>query len=41
VLADRCIDADAAATTVFGMPREEAARTARRLAAGAEVIPLT
>jgi thiamine biosynthesis lipoprotein len=41
VLADRCIDADAAATSLFGMPREEAARTARRLAPGADVIPLT
>ena len=41
VLADRCIDADAAATAVFGMPREEAERTARRLAPGADVIPLT
>lgn len=41
VLADRCIDADAAATAVFGMPREEAVRTARRLTAGVEVIPLT
>ncbi len=41
VLANRCIDADAAATAVFGMPREDAVRTARRLAAGAEVIPLT
>jgi len=41
VLADRCIDADAAATTVFGMSRDEGLRTARRLAAGAEVIPLT
>ncbi len=41
VLADRCIDADAAATAVFGMSREDAVRTARRLAAGAEVFPLT
>ncbi|HSE53831.1 MAG TPA: FAD:protein FMN transferase [Gemmatimonadales bacterium] len=41
VLADRCLDADAAATAVFGMPREEAERTARRLAPGADVIPLT
>lgn len=41
VLADRCLDADAAATAVFGMPREEAERMARRLAPGADVIPLT
>jgi thiamine biosynthesis lipoprotein len=41
VLADRCVDADAAATTVFGLGQDEATRTARRLAAGAEVIPLT
>jgi thiamine biosynthesis lipoprotein ApbE len=41
VLADQCIDADAAATAVFGMPREDAVRTARRLTAGVEVIPLT
>jgi len=41
VLANRCIDADAAATAVFGMPRAEALATACRLAAGAEVIPLT
>ena len=40
VLADQAIDADAAATAVFGMPREAAIRTAGRLAAGAEVIPL-
>lgn len=40
VLADHAIDADAAATAVFGMPQEEATRTAGRLAAGAEVIPL-
>jgi thiamine biosynthesis lipoprotein len=41
VLADRCIDADAAATAVFGMAREDATRTVRRSVAGAEVIPLT
>jgi thiamine biosynthesis lipoprotein len=41
VLADRCIDADAAATAGFGMPRDEGMRLVRRLAAGAEVIPLT
>lgn len=40
VLAARAIDADAAATSVFGMPRDDAVRTARRLAADAEVIPL-
>jgi thiamine biosynthesis lipoprotein len=41
VLADRCIDADAGATAVFGMSHAEGERTVRRLAAGAEVIPLT
>jgi thiamine biosynthesis lipoprotein len=41
VLADRCIDADAASTAVFGLPRDAALRIARRLDAGAEVIPLT
>jgi FAD:protein FMN transferase len=41
VLADRCIDADAASTSVFGMTRDAAVRTARRLAPGAEAIPLT
>ncbi|HET7190145.1 MAG TPA: FAD:protein FMN transferase [Gemmatimonadaceae bacterium] len=41
VLASRCIDADAASTSVFGLPRDAALRIARRLDAGAEVIPLT
>jgi thiamine biosynthesis lipoprotein len=41
VLGERAMDADAAATAVFGMPRETAVRTARRLLADAEVIPLT
>lgn len=41
VLADRCMDADAAATAVFGMPREAALSIARRLDNTADVIPLT
>ena len=41
VLASRCIDADAASTSVFGLSRDAALRIARRLDAGAEVIPLT
>lgn len=41
VLADRCIDADAAATAAFGQSRDEGLRMVRRLAAGADVIPLT
>ena len=41
VLASRCIDADAASTSVFGLPRDAALTIARRLDAGAEVIPLT
>lgn len=41
VLASRCIDADAASTSVFGLPRDAALRIARRLDDGAEVIPLT
>ena len=40
VLAERCMDADAAATAVFGLAREQAVRLARRLAPGADVIPL-
>ena len=40
VLADHAMDADAAATAVFGMPQAEAVRTAGSVAAGAEVIPL-
>ena len=41
VLAGRCIDADAASTAVFGLPREAALVIARRLDASADVIPLT
>jgi len=41
VLADCCMDADAASTATFGLPRAEALRIARRLAPGADVIPLT
>jgi thiamine biosynthesis lipoprotein len=41
VLASHCIDADAASTSVFGLPREAALAIARRIDAGAEVIPLT
>ena len=40
VLASRCIDADAASTAVFGLPRDAALVIARRLDAGADVIPL-
>ncbi len=41
VVASRCIDADAASTSVFGLPRDHALRIARRLDSSAEVIPLT
>ena len=41
VLANRCMDADAASTAVFGLPRDAALVIARRLDATAEVIPLT
>ncbi len=41
VLADHCMDADAAATAVFGMPRDAALAIARRLDYTADVIPLT
>ena len=41
VLANRCIDADAASTAVFGLPCDAALVIARRLDASAEVIPLT
>lgn len=41
VLANRCMDADAAATAVFGLPRDAALAIARRLDSTAEVIPLT
>jgi thiamine biosynthesis lipoprotein len=41
VLASCCIHADAASTSVFGLPREAAQVIARRLDQSAEVIPLT
>ncbi len=41
VIANRCIDADAASTSVFGLPRDAALMIARRLDSSAEVIPLT
>ncbi|HMA21687.1 MAG TPA: FAD:protein FMN transferase, partial [Gemmatimonadaceae bacterium] len=41
VLADHCIDADAASTSVFGLPHDAALRIARRLDSSADVIPLT
>ncbi|MGZ3557293.1 MAG: FAD:protein FMN transferase [Gemmatimonadaceae bacterium] len=41
VLATRCIDADAASTSVFGLPRDAALGIARRIDPSAEVIPLT
>ena len=41
VLASRCIDADAASTSVFGLPHDAALTIARRLDDSAEVIPLT
>ncbi len=41
VLADCCMHADAASTSVFGLPREAALMIARRLDSNAEVIPLT
>ncbi len=41
VLASCCMDADAASTSVFGLPRAAALVIARRLDASAEVIPLT
>lgn len=41
VLASRCIDADAASTSVFGLPRDAALRIARRIDPSAEVISLT
>lgn len=40
VLADRCMTADAASTTVFGLTKQEGERLVRRLCPGAEVIPL-
>jgi thiamine biosynthesis lipoprotein len=40
VTASRCIDADAASTSVFGLPHEEAIVIAHRLDSSAEVIPL-
>ncbi len=41
VLANCCIDADAASTSVFGLSRNAALVIARRLDPSAEVIPLT
>ncbi len=40
VQADHCIDADAAATAVFGLGGATAERLVRRLVPGAEVLPL-
>ena len=40
VLASHCIDADAASTAVFGLPRDEALAIARRIDNSADVIPL-
>ena len=40
VLASRCIDADAASTAVFGLPRDTALAMARRVDISADVIPL-
>jgi thiamine biosynthesis lipoprotein len=41
VLADRCIDAEPCAVSVFGLPQAEAEAFARRQLRGAEVITLT
>lgn len=41
VQGDNCMNADAAATAVFGMATDAARRVARRILADAEVIPLT
>ncbi len=41
VLGDRAMDADAASTSGFGLPRDAATALARRLIPGAEAIPLT
>jgi thiamine biosynthesis lipoprotein len=41
VIANRCIDADAASTCVFGLPHAQALTLARRVDSTAEVIPLT
>jgi thiamine biosynthesis lipoprotein len=41
VLGGDCMNADAAATAVFGLAPHAAERVARRLLAGADVIPLT
>jgi thiamine biosynthesis lipoprotein len=41
VLASKCIDADAASTSVFGLPHDAALTIARRLDDSAEVNPLT
>ena len=41
VLGADCMNADAAATAVFGLPHDAALRVVRRRISGAEVIPLT
>ena len=41
VVGGDCMNADAAATAVFGLAPDAARRVARRLLAGADVIPLT
>jgi thiamine biosynthesis lipoprotein len=41
VLGDNCMNADAAATAVFGMTTDAARRVARRVLGDADVIPLT
>jgi len=41
VLGDNCMNADAAATAVFGLATIDAQRVARRVLADADVIPLT
>ena len=41
VLGDNCMNADAAATAVFGMATDAAERVARRILGDAEVIPLS
>jgi thiamine biosynthesis lipoprotein len=40
VQGDNCMNADAAATAIFGLPHDAAQRVARRILADAEVIPL-
>ena len=41
VVGSRCIDADAASTSVFGLPKDPALMIATRIDPSAEVIPLT